>query len=344
MHRRNFIKQSSLAAAGGILASALPLRAYAENMHTVSHVVLCIPAGVGRADFGKLFSAEMTGASLLIENMCYNGHVAGHRAALESILGGRYVTEAESGQNALAHNPLFDLAAEGKACFVGPNRHFLKWGKGSGRHPHFCIAAKTAPAEDGLRGARPHAPVESVNPAHGAEAQKLQEQLALRMADKYKTAPNVSEDALVAEAACLLLKDEAPQVTVVYFMGADVAHGQATLAKQNMGFIGGGIQKIWETINDSPKLKGKTALITLPDFGRNAQPNTIVDENGERGYDHSINDENTKLISCLITADIPTAKGKNVAGESIDLLPTIYHMLKPHAQTPSNLKGKNLLA
>lgn len=302
------------------------------------HVVLCITAGVGRTDFRELFPPEMLGASLLIENMQYNGHVAGHRAAMESILNGRYVPESESGQQPLAAAALFGLAGKGRAYLLGADRHFLKWGKGMPEHAHFGIAIRKQQA------ARPRPSVESVNPDHVKDAQSLQEKLVLQMADEYRADLSLSEDLLIAEAACLLLQHETPTLTVVHFMGADVAHGQATQAKQNMGHIGRGIQNIWKTINNNPKLKGKTVLIALPDFGRNGQPNGIIDENGEKGSDHSIGDENTKKISCLITADIATEKGKNISGESIDILPTIHQLMKPAKSVPSDLKGKNLLA
>lgn len=153
------------------------------------------------------------------------------------------------------------------------------------------------------------------------------------------------DDMRIAQRAALLCKNESPTLLVAHFMGADVAHGQASLAQKNIQTIGKGILQIWNATNENPTMKDNTLFIVMPDFGRNGYNNTLIDEYGKHGTDHSIADENTKNISCLMmstSAYYNTYHGKkNITAESTDIAKTITEYIGVFGS--EKFAGKNLL-
>lgn len=312
MNRRNFIKKSSLTAAGGIIFSQIPLHAAFDIEQNMSkHVVLCIVAGLAQEDFTKLFSTERNSVlhkGFIIENMQYSGKAAGHRLALESILHGKYLQENEVGKSSLIESPLFRLSDDdSKKYLITSDRHFLREGDKQNKLTHHKVIGER---------------------------------------DIYRNLKQVySEDLHIAEAAAEICKEENPSVLVTHFMGADEAHGNYSLAQNNIQHIGNGIQYLWESVEANPQMKGNTLFIVMSDFGRNDFNNTIQDEFGKLGSDHSIMNESTRKTSCLIVPGSIQLEAKfnpkNITAESTDIAFSIQEYLG-YANS-EKFAGKNLL-
>lgn len=339
MKRRDFIRNASLAGAGGLIAGGLPAWASASTVPG-RHVVLAVVAGISREDFVQLFPKKHAGslgnAGHLITDMRYNGEAAGHRLALESILQGRYIPEKQSGQTALTETALFAEKIPGRKFFVGADREFL-----NPRHistgenaTQLCVQI-TQPAGSKY----PRARLKNVNiPKQGFVA-PYQGQLN-RQRPEHDFFPTVTEDGFISDTVCHILSFDAPAVAVAHFMDADMAHFDVDLVKKKQEETCWALQHLWHRVCNHPLMEN-TLFVAVSDFGRNGTPNRIQNARGLFGTDHSVTDENTRQIACLLASPAglpPTIAG---SGESIDILPTLLHFLG--TGIPADLPGKSLL-
>jgi hypothetical protein len=315
MKRRHFIKQSTIAAAGGFLIHHLPLQAGPSMFQSSQrHVVICVIAGLAKPDFENLFASKgkqsISGKRLIYGDLNYRGAAAGHRIALESILYGKYIEESQSGKLPLAQSPLFDeLHPSDKKYLVTSDRDFLNASGYAENRNDGAIHLRTScsPNQEGnplVRGAKSSFSLVASNHRDMETASTLRNEIIGRNDSYHRRLLFYSEDLLVAETACTVLRNETPTLLVTHFMGADVAHGDVSQAKTNIQHIGTGIRRVWETVNNHPEMKDNTLLVVLPDFGRNGAHNSISDENGNYGTDHSIFDENTTNIACLFATNV----------------------------------------
>jgi|GEM_PF-1798921 len=312
MKRRHFLKQSSIAAVGGLLAHHLPLHAGKGIFHpSPRHVVICVVAGLEKSDFEKLFVSTGSKAVLNSGRICemrYNGAAAGHRMALESILHGEYLAESACGKQSLVESPLL-LHPNGKKYLVTSDRVFLKtpgYTEAPGSATHLLVSCVPNQGESPLvKGTKANFSIVSSDNRNVGMASGLRNEIIESNDAYHRRLLFYSEDLLVAETACAILRRESPTVLVSHFMGADVAHGDASQAQTNIRHISTGIQRIWEAVESHPGMKGNTLLVVLPDFGRNGFHNSMVDGNGNYGTDHSISDQNTTHIACLFASNDP---------------------------------------
>lgn len=307
MKRRDFLKYSTLTAAGGWLAPALPFGSCSGPGHGRS-LVLCVVAGIPEPAFAALFDPAPGGighSGTLLTGLRYNGHAAGHRIAFESILHGRYLTEAESGREPLVAAPLYRNAGPG-ARLVTSARPFLRPGKGETGAEHFCVSYN----ENGLP---------SVESAPGTDTGAVVRRLAERPLHRF-----ASEDLCIAETACMLLEHGQPALLGVHFMGADAAHGNPTSAEANTAHIKEGINRLWQTARARAHGKDRTVFVVLPDFGRNGSPNSMRDAGGHAGTDHSILDEHTKKTACFVAGKEHFAFDATAKDENPDILSVLY--------------------
>ena len=77
-------------------------------------------------------------------------------------------------------------------------------------------------------------------------------------------------------------------------------------------------------------MSGKTAMLIIPECGRNLDHNPITDENDWFAYDHS--DQNSRRIfSMMVGPGIPSnltiGSEGNPVGDSSDIIPTIAELL-----------------
>jgi len=127
-----------------------------------------------------------------------------------------------------------------------------------------------------------------------------------------------------------ILQEFKPELMVINMQGVDVAHFKYTDYANNMRLADYALYKLWQTIQTTPGLANDTVLIVAPEHGRNLQPNSVIDTYGRYALDHN-NDEMSRKIFCLVAGPAGAVKQgqvfSNTVGQSVDILPTIAHVL-----------------
>ena len=117
-------------------------------------------------------------------------------------------------------------------------------------------------------------------------------------------------------------------------------------AKYNIRKADYAVAKLWEAIQSTPGMANDTILIVAPEHGRNLLPNTIIDQYGRYALDHT-NDEMTREIFCLIAGPPSAVKQNQVfseaRGESVDIVPTIAHLLGFKTEVPTGMMQGRVL-
>lgn len=140
-----------------------------------------------------------------------------------------------------------------------------------------------------------------------------------------------------------------PELMVVNTTNSDVCHDDFSLYVQLLHKADFGVGWLWDKIQSHPVLANDTIMICMPEHGRNLDPNGLTDGNGLRAYDHT-SDENSRDVFGLIVGPPDKIRqgevvGSNTSpvGESIDIVPTIAHILGFGDSVPSSfLPGRVL--
>jgi hypothetical protein len=136
-----------------------------------------------------------------------------------------------------------------------------------------------------------------------------------------------------------IIKEFSPELLVVNMTGVDVGHSDFTSYCNSLRKADYAVGHLWNTIQSTPGMANDTIMIVVPEIGRNAQSNSLRDEFGRYGLDHS--DSVSKEIFCLVAG--PAGKVvqnqviDQVVGESIDVVPTIAHILGFGTDIPGGL-------
>ncbi len=156
-------------------------------------------------------------------------------------------------------------------------------------------------------------------------------------------------DLVNISAAWQVLKAFKPELTVINTFNLDVCHSDFSLYIDFLHKADYGIGWLWDKIQSDPVLANDTIMICMPEHGRNEVPNNLRDGNGLAAYDHT-SDDNSRRTFALIVG--PSGKVKqnqvigsvaNPVGESIDIVPTIAHILGFDSAIPSGyLPGRIL--
>jgi len=125
----------------------------------------------------------------------------------------------------------------------------------------------------------------------------------------------------------------------------DICHSNFTQYAAGLRAADYALAHLWQTIQNTPGMANNTILIAAPEHGRNQQPNTVVDGFGRYAIDHT-SDAMSREIFCLIVGP----QGKVVqnqtitqqVGQSIDIVPTIAHILGFHGDVAGMLPGQVL--
>jgi phosphoglycerol transferase MdoB-like AlkP superfamily enzyme len=92
-------------------------------------------------------------------------------------------------------------------------------------------------------------------------------------------------------------------------------------------------------------MANNTILIAAPEHGRNQEPNTVIDAFGRYAIDHT-SDAMSREIFCLVVGPAgKVVQGQTIAqqvGQSIDIVPTIAHILGFHGDVAAMLPGQVL--
>lgn len=137
--------------------------------------------------------------------------------------------------------------------------------------------------------------------------------------------------------ASKIIQQYQPELMVVNMQGVDVAHFEFTKYADNMRKADYALARLWQTIQSTPGMANDTVLIVAPEHGRNLQPNSVIDTHGRYALDHT-GDEMSREIFCLIAGPPNVVKQNqvfsNMQGESVDIVPTIAHLLGFKTEIP----------
>lgn len=139
-----------------------------------------------------------------------------------------------------------------------------------------------------------------------------------------------------------VLKTFKPELTVINTFNLDVCHDNFSQYINFLHRADYGVGWLWNKIQSDPILANDTILICMPEHGRNAASNNIQDGNGLTAYDHTDeqpqnyvgNTDNSRRCFSLVVG--PASKVNqnqsfgtigNPAAETIDIVPTIAHIL-----------------
>ena len=131
--------------------------------------------------------------------------------------------------------------------------------------------------------------------------------------------------------ACEVIKRFKPTLTVVYLSSVDSCHSNFSSYLRNLHAADHGTAHLWDFIQTQvPEMAGNTAMIVMPEHGRNDEPNGIVDANAFLAYDHS--DLNSRRIFGLmvgpnIDTNLSVGSESNQIGDIVNVAPTIAEIL-----------------
>ncbi|MCB9235433.1 MAG: alkaline phosphatase family protein [Bacteroidia bacterium] len=149
-----------------------------------------------------------------------------------------------------------------------------------------------------------------------------------------------------------IIKKFQPELTVVNMQDVDVCHFEFTSYCNNLRKADHAVARLWNTIQSTPGMQNDTILIVVPEHGRNAQSNTIIDAFGRYAVDHTAidggGDQTSREIFCLVAGPGNLVNQGTVVtqqiGESIDVAPTVARILGFDSDIPSevSLPGQHL--
>lgn len=105
--------------------------------------------------------------------------------------------------------------------------------------------------------------------------------------------------------ACEVLKWFKPKVLVLNLNNVDTCHGNFTSYLAALHRADQAVGHLWNFIQTQiPDMAGRTFMMVSPEHGRNLEPNTVLDENNWKAYDHS--DLNTtRIFSMMVGPGVP---------------------------------------
>jgi hypothetical protein len=158
------------------------------------------------------------------------------------------------------------------------------------------------------------------------ELQQLETLLKLSV-DDFKTHARTlsSPDELSVYIARRLMQQVAPSLLWITMHDIDIAHaGAFSLYVDGIRRTDRLCLEIWKSIENEPEYAGKTTLLILPDFGRDADT-----DSGGNGFQHHRTGDPLSRTTWLIAIGPGIREGEvhDRAVDSIDLVPTIGAML-----------------
>jgi hypothetical protein len=118
-----------------------------------------------------------------------------------------------------------------------------------------------------------------------------------------------------------------PRVLGVSLQNADVAHGSYNSYVEVVRRNDVALAELWKVVKDDPELAGSTAIIVLPEFGRDR------DLNSRRGLDHGDGSDDLNYVSTICWGP-DFRRGKVVTQEvrTIDVCPTVCDLFGAKAR------------
>jgi hypothetical protein len=118
-----------------------------------------------------------------------------------------------------------------------------------------------------------------------------------------------------------------PRLLGVSLQDADVAHGSFNAYVEVLRRNDQGLGELWQAVQDDEELRGSTAILVAPEFGRDR------DLNARRGLDHGDGSEDLSCVSAVCWGP-DFRRGAVVQEEvrTIDLCPTVCELLGAKAR------------
>ena len=161
------------------------------------------------------------------------------------------------------------------------------------------------------------------------------------------TPVGLTGDLLNIGAAWQVLKEFSPELTVINTFNLDVCHTDFSGYLSFLHKSDYGIGWLWNKIQGpegaAAGLKDDTILICMPEHGRNGTPNNLLDQNGLKAFDHTSDANSREIFSLIVGPPHVVKQNQQIGtagapvGESIDIVPTIAHILGFKDNIPSNL-------
>ena len=124
-----------------------------------------------------------------------------------------------------------------------------------------------------------------------------------------------------------------PELMVINTTNLDICHTNFSDYISYLHRADYGVGWLWDKIQSDPEMANDTIMICIPEHGRNMTPNVIADANGLFAYDHT-SDENSRDIfslivgpSSVVNQGLEVGDAEDPIGETIDIVPTIAHIL-----------------
>jgi hypothetical protein len=159
----------------------------------------------------------------------------------------------------------------------------------------------------------------------------------------------ITGDLINIAATWKVLERFKPELTVVNTFNLDVCHSDFSQYLRFLHKADYGVGWLWNKIQNDLEMANNTVMICMPEHGRNAQPNNLFDGNGLKAYDHTGDDNSREVFSLIVGPPGVVQQNKVVGstitpvGESIDIVPTIAHVLGFDNDIPAGrLPGKVL--
>ncbi|MGC2660604.1 MAG: hypothetical protein WA324_21825 [Bryobacteraceae bacterium] len=365
--RRDFLREATGSAAGAMLFAAAGSRAFGQIRRTQKVVVVTFGGGArdeetfmpdGQENIPHLLH-ELIPQSTMFTQVVNRG-ILGHYVATASLATGVYETFNNFAAVPPQNPTIFEYfrrdlkrpAAD--AWVIAPSNGFNRigesgnklYGPGTGAGvilPKRMLAAALSSAGEGQYEhlLRDNYETPFFAPQLGGsevDLQQMAEILKLSADDFANHARNLaSPDELSVYIAKHLMKRVAPSLLWITLHDIDVAHsGAYSLYIEGIRRSDRLCTEIWKTIQSEPEYAGKTALLILPDFGRDSDTDP-----GGNGFQHHRTGDALSRTTWMMAMGPGIRENVVVerAVESTDLVPTVGGML---GFTPGLAQGKPL--
>lgn len=166
-------------------------------------------------------------------------------------------------------------------------------------------------------------------------------------------------DLVNVSMAWQVMDEFTPELMVINTFNLDICHSNFTGYLDFLHKADYGVGWLWDKIQSHPTLANNTIMICMPEHGRNALGNNVRDDNGFEAFDHSAAaidnpdpaaDKNARRSFAMVVGPPDKVNQNqslgdigNPVAETIDVAPTIAHILGFHDDIPSNLLPGRIL-
>ncbi len=367
LNRREFLRSAVGTASAGALCGLTKLRA--QGLPKRPKVVVVTFGGgardeetfapEGQANIPHMLNELIPSGTFFTQVV--NHGILGHYVATASLATGVYETLNNFAATAPAHPTVFeyfrrDLRRPAEdAWVVAPSNGFNRIGGSSHRGygapfgagvilpKQLLSAAMSSGSGAGLEHLlRDNYETPLFAPAisqGSSDPERIAQLLKLSMSDFKAHARNLaSPDELSVYIAKRLMDQLAPSLLWVTLHDIDIAHsGAYSLYLDGIRRSDRLCAAIWQAIQDSPEYRGRTTLLILPDFGRDADTNAAGN-----GFQHHRTGDALSRTTWLLALGPGVREGAvvNRPVDSLDLVPTLGKLLN---FSPSLAQGRPLV-